>query len=72
MTERLNWRHPDYLKKATNCDVCKQTWSDEHHLHWYGGTSSVICTRIKCEETMGRWYADTVRHTEEQFAEDHR
>jgi hypothetical protein len=70
MTERLNWRHPDYLKKATECDVCKRPWSPEHHLRWFGGTSSVICSRVECGKTMQAWYEDTVRHVEEQLADD--
>jgi hypothetical protein len=72
MPERLNWRHPDYLKTSTKCDVCKKSWSEEFKLHWVGHTSSVVCTRDECEATMDGWFEDTRRHVEEQFAEDDR
>jgi hypothetical protein len=72
MPERLNWRHPDYLRTATKCDVCKRAWSDEFRLNWVGHTSSVVCTRADCEKTMNGWLEDTWRHVEEQFAADDR
>lgn len=68
MTERVNWRHPDYLRKATQCDVCKAPWSDKYPLRWVYGSSSVVCNRAACAETMQGWWEDTERHVAAQLA----
>jgi hypothetical protein len=69
MTEatRLNWRHPDYLRTATKCDVCKQGWGDQHPLSWWGGSSSVVCSRGECVEVMQRWWDETCRSVDEKL-----
>jgi hypothetical protein len=67
---KLNWRHPDFLKTSTECDVCKQGWSDRHPLRWWGRTSSVICSRKQCVEVMQGWWEETCRSVDERLSRE--
>ncbi|MBY3157277.1 hypothetical protein HFO56_33675 [Rhizobium laguerreae] len=63
---KITWRHPDYLRKETACDVCKQGWRDDHPLRWWGRSSSVVCSRKECVEVMQGWWDETCRRVDEE------